>query len=197
MIKYGQVCVTRLPSTVLSTRTDASTSAKAQHGGMNAQGIPRRPGAPHRCPGCRTVLAVSARACPKCGLGLVGPTAQRLWWIDAELASLDLRRHTLLEERPGVLARLREETHAAERVATPSAPTAPVPAPVAPAPRPAAPTREVSRRSAQNVILGLGALLIAIAALVFAVWTWSDLGTGARTTVLGLTTLTVYFLIFC
>ena len=159
-------------------------------GGMNAQGIPRRPGAPHRCPGCRTVLAVSARACPKCGLGLVGPTAQRLWWIDAELASLDLRRHTLLEERPGVLARLREETHAAERVATPSAPTAPVPAPVAPAPRPAAPTREVSRRSAQNVILGLGALLIGIAALVFAVWTWSDLGTGARATVLGLTTLT-------
>ena len=159
-------------------------------GGMNAQGNPRPSGAPHHCPDCRAALAASARACPRCGLGLVGPTAQRLWWIDAELVSLDLRRHTLSAERPEVLARLREETRAAVPVATPSAPTTPAPSPVASAPRPAAPTREVSRRSAQNVILGLGALLIGIAALVFAVWTWSDLGTGARATVLGLTTLT-------
>ena len=157
---------------------------------MNAQGIPRPPGAPHHCPDCRAELISSARACPRCGLGLVGPTAQRLWWIDTELVSLDLRRHTLLEERPKALARLREETRAAAPVATPSVPAAPAPAPVAAAPRPGAPTREVSRRSAQNVILGLGALLIGIAALVFAVWTWSDLGTGARATVLGLTTLT-------
>ncbi len=162
-------------------------------GGMNAHGTPRPPGAPRRCPDCRAGLAASARSCPRCGLGLVGPTAQRLWWIDTELVSLDLRRHTLLEERPKTLARLREETRAAAPITTPSAPTAPAPLPVAAAPRPTAPkapTREVSRRSAQNVILGLGALLIGIAALVFAVWTWSDLGTGARATVLGLTTVT-------
>ena len=174
-------------------------------GGMNAQGTPRRPGAPHRCPDCRAVLATSVRACPHCGLGLVGPTAQRLWWIDAELTSVELRRHTLMEERPGVLARLRWETRAAEPVAPShsveqgsehaAAPASPPEAPVqdrAPRPvaAPSAPAREVSPRSAQNVILGLGALLIGIAALVFAVWTWSDLGTGARATVLGLTTLT-------
>ncbi|WP_087095870.1 SCO7613 C-terminal domain-containing membrane protein [Nocardiopsis sp. JB363] len=179
---------------------------------MNAQGTPRRPGAPHRCPDCRAVLATSVRACPHCGLGLVGPTAQRLWWIDSELASVELRRHTLLEERPGVLARLRWETRAAEPIAPRAAPGAPshpaeqssehasasAPPPGAPArdrtphptTAPSAPAREVSPRSAQNVILGLGALLIGIAALVFAVWTWSDLGTGARATVLGLTTLT-------
>ncbi|OLT29024.1 hypothetical protein BJF83_12990 [Nocardiopsis sp. CNR-923] len=50
---------------------------------------------------------------------------------------------------------------------------------------------EVTRRSAQNVILGLGGLLVGIAALVFAVWAWSDLGTGTRAAVLGLTTLAI------
>ncbi|GAB3687357.1 hypothetical protein GCM10028793_01770 [Nocardiopsis oceani] len=51
------------------------------------------------------------------------------------------------------------------------------------------PGGEVSGRSAQNIILGLGGLLVGIAALVFAIWTWSDMSTGARTAVLGATTL--------
>lgn len=51
------------------------------------------------------------------------------------------------------------------------------------------PPGEVTRRSAQNIILGLGGLLVGIAALVFAIWTWSDLGTGARAGVLGATTV--------
>ncbi|MBR8744376.1 DUF2157 domain-containing protein [Nocardiopsis sp. MG754419] len=183
---------------------------------MNAEGSPPRPGAPRRCPDCRSALAASVRSCHHCGLGLVGPTAQRLWWIDTELASLDRRRHALVEERPGVLARLRWET----RVAAPATPTSAPAPPRGPEPpdaqgaphsavraaqgraealgppppdlsaAPEAPVREMSRRSAQNVILGLGALLIGISALTFAVWTWGDLGTGARATVLGLTTVT-------
>jgi hypothetical protein len=60
-----------------------------------------------------------------------------------------------------------------------------VPPPARPAPR----RSELSRLSAQNLILGLGALLVGIAALVFAVWTWSDLTTGTRAVILGLTTL--------
>ncbi|GHD30434.1 hypothetical protein GCM10007147_32220 [Nocardiopsis kunsanensis] len=39
---------------------------------------------------------------------------------------------------------------------------------------------EVRRRSARNVILGLGAALMSVAALVFAVWAWTAADTGAR-----------------
>ncbi|MEV2276422.1 hypothetical protein AB0I72_12605 [Nocardiopsis sp. NPDC049922] len=79
-----------------------------------------------------------------------------------------------------------------QRVVSVSVPgTDPVPGSHAPAHPAATRTGEVTRRSAQNVILGLGGLLVGIAALVFAVWTWSDMGTGTRATVLGLTTLTI------
>ena len=39
---------------------------------------------------------------------------------------------------------------------------------------------EVRRRSARNVILGLGAVLMSVAALVFAVWAWTAADTGTR-----------------
>ena len=170
---------------------------------MNAEETPQRPGTAHRCPDCGSGLSLSARACPQCGLSLVGPTAQHLWWIDAELNSLDHRRRALADERPQVLARLRGESTAPPAHPAPvGGPAAPLPPRARPlpsgrhlsprhhptAPPPTAPVREMSRRSAQNVILGLGALLIGVAALVFAVWNWSDMGTGSRATVLGLTT---------
>ena len=154
---------------------------------MNVEGIPRQPGTSHTCPDCGTGLNASASVCPRCGLSLVGPTAQRLWWIDAELASLDRRRRALLNERSGVLARLRWESTPDRAEAT--APVSPSARPPASSPLPTA-KREMSRHSAQNVILGLGALLVGIAALVFAVWNWSDMSTGTRATVLGLTTAT-------
>lgn len=39
---------------------------------------------------------------------------------------------------------------------------------------------EVRRHSARNVVLGLGAVLMSVAALVFAVWAWAAADTGAR-----------------
>lgn len=192
---------------------------------MNPQGLPQPPpGAPRHCPGCAASLATAPRACRNCGLSLVGPTAQRLWWIDTELGVLRERERALVQERPGVLDRLRRESRelarqearerleaqerwaavrpqASRRVPEPLGPIevpAPLPVPAAPGvpdrppvPTAAAPGRsgEVSRRSAQNIILGLGGLLVGVAALVFAIWTWSDLSTGTRAAVLGLTTL--------
>ncbi|TDQ54815.1 SCO7613 C-terminal domain-containing membrane protein [Actinorugispora endophytica] len=75
----------------------------------------------------------------------------------------------------------------------PSAPAAPAARP-APAPRaPRRPRRELSARSVQNILLGLGGLLVAVAALVFTVVTWSDLGVGTRALILGgSTALTAY-----
>ncbi|NYH53555.1 hypothetical protein HNR06_003144 [Nocardiopsis arvandica] len=184
---------------------------------MNVHGSPPSPEGPRPgCPDCRAPLPVRPRACPRCGLLLVGGTAQRLWRIDSEIAVLDSRRQELYGERAAVVELLREESawavsragarpgvHAAGAPGTPGAPhaaeaaggawqrppgPAPAPAPAAAHPQAAPPAGEVTRRSAQNVILGLGGLLVGIAALVFAIWTWSDMGTGARAGVLGVTT---------
>lgn len=145
------------------------------------------------------------RECEQCGLLLTGHTAQNLWHIDQEIAALAERQSTLHRQRAELIERLRAETSAAqaapaqhpeqERPAHPGLPEPPPHRPVTQ--RPASPQatashtggRELTQRSAQNIILGLGALLFGIAALVFAIWAWSDLGTGARTTVLALITL--------
>ncbi|WP_150252740.1 SCO7613 C-terminal domain-containing membrane protein [Nocardiopsis deserti] len=205
---------------------------------MNVHGSPPSPAGPGlRCPDCRAPLPARPRTCQRCGLLLVGSTAQRLWHIDTEIALLDSRKRNLSEERAAVVALLREES---DRGATPAGSgSGPAPgladgqAPYASARGPAAgapagrlpaertpvgrdaygrspagwapgaqvpggrfqpsrvasgPPGEVTRRSAQNLILGLGGVLVGIAALVFAIWTWSDMGTGARAGVLGLTT---------
>ncbi|WP_150245403.1 SCO7613 C-terminal domain-containing membrane protein [Nocardiopsis quinghaiensis] len=192
---------------------------------MNVHGSPPFPeGLRSSCPDCRAPLPVQLRNCPRCGLLLVGGTAQRLWRIDSEIALLNDREQKLYGERASVMGLLREESaraasHAGTRADAAGAVGAPASAeaagvaeqrPQGPAPEPAraapehqreeavrAPSRppkapltgEVTRRSAQNVILGLGGLLVGIAALVFAIWTWSDMGTGARAGVLGVTTM--------
>lgn len=161
---------------------------------------PPAAGPPLRCPDCRSSLPPGAAACARCGLLLTGPLAQRLWEVDTELARADEHLRRLRSERSGLLHALRESSR---RAAAAAAPAGPVPSTVPGAhpagPGPAAPPRpaaapprtggEMGRRSAQNIILGLGGLLIGISALVFAIWTWSDMGTGARALVLGATTV--------
>jgi hypothetical protein len=106
------------------------------------------------CPDCRAPLTGAAR-CASCGLPLVGPLAARLWQVDQQLAALTT-------ERISLLTRLR------------------MPAPEVPPAR----AVEATPRSAQNTLLGLGALLLAAAVLVFAAVTYSHLGTGGRALVL-------------
>ena len=117
------------------------------------------------CPDCRAPLTGSER-CESCGLSLRGPDAARLWWVDQQLAALAAERLTLL-------ARLRQP------MATP--------APVTWAAPP--PHREATPTSAQNTLLGLGAMLLAAAGLVFAAVTYSHLGVTGRALVLLLLTL--------
>ncbi|MEU1898877.1 hypothetical protein ABZ512_10885 [Nocardiopsis dassonvillei] len=200
---------------------------------MNVHGSPPSPAGPRlSCPDCRAPLAAQPRSCQRCGLLLVGATAQRLWHIDTEIALLNSRERHLREERAAVVALLREESGrgASPAGAVPESADGERPWVPGPQGRPSGPARvpgrapgavpepavlpggappdghgahahgraegapagrapgEVTRRSAQNVILGLGGVLVGIAALVFAIWTWSDMGTGARAGVLGLTT---------
>ncbi|MFC7718698.1 hypothetical protein [Nonomuraea recticatena] len=57
---------------------------------------------------------------------------------------------------------------------------------------PGGPQGEVSRKTAQNLLLVLGGLLLAVAAIVFTVVSWGRLGIGGRAAILtGLTVVTL------
>ncbi|MET9960152.1 hypothetical protein ABZ128_14075 [Streptomyces sp. NPDC006326] len=102
--------------------------------------------------------------------GMPLPPAEELALIDRELAQLDSRRAWLLARREWLL-RL------------------PVPAGwPAPAPAPAAAPKEASAPGAQNVLLTLGAVLLAVAALAFTLFSWGSLGIAGRSAVLALVT---------
>lgn len=88
----------------------------------------------------------------------VPPPAEELALLDHELARLDARRLQLLSRRAWLLSVLR-------------APAAPPQPPRAPSPRPYARTAQAPvrtpARGTQNVLLVLGGLLLAVAAIAF------------------------------
>ncbi|MEW2418625.1 hypothetical protein AB0953_33775 [Streptomyces sp. NPDC046866] len=98
------------------------------------------------------------------------PPAQELALIDRELAQLDARRSHLLARREWLL-----------RMPA-SGPGWVVPAAAS------ARAREASAPSAQNVLLTLGAVLLAVAALAFTLVSWGSLGIAGRSAVLAVVT---------
>ncbi|MFK0102923.1 SCO7613 C-terminal domain-containing membrane protein [Streptomyces sp. NPDC091040] len=106
----------------------------------------------------------------------VPPPAEELALLDRELARLDARRAQLLTRRAWLLRALE---------ATGPAPWGPPQGSVAPwGPGGFGPARPASKRSVQNVLLVLGGLLLAVAALAFTLVSWGDLGIGGRSAVL-------------
>ncbi|MEU7554136.1 hypothetical protein AB0B01_17655 [Streptomyces sp. NPDC044571] len=97
------------------------------------------------------------------------PPAEELALIDRELAQLDHRRSYLLARREWLL-----------RLPVPAGWPAPAPAPARP--------KEASAPGAQNVLLTLGAVLLAVAALAFTLLSWGSLGIAGRSAVLALVT---------
>ncbi|WP_406325507.1 hypothetical protein OG784_08195 [Streptomyces sp. NBC_01617] len=111
----------------------------------------------------------------------VPPPAEELALLDRELARLDARRMQLLTRRAWLLSVLQPPatTHAAPPgQSAPAAftPSSPAAAPVPP-------------RSAQNVLLTLGGLLLTIAAIAFTLVSWGQMGIGGRSAVLALVTV--------
>ncbi|MGW0749421.1 SCO7613 C-terminal domain-containing membrane protein [Streptomyces sp. NPDC002587] len=104
------------------------------------------------------------------------PPAEELALIDRELARLDARRLYLLGRRDWLLRLLHQPSAGA---AVPGAPGH------WPAPAPAA---EASAPSAQNVLLVLGSVLLAVAALAFTLLSWGSLGIAGRSAVLAAVT---------
>src|SRR4051794_27654482 len=129
---------------------------------------------PTTCPSCGNPLSGSP-TCPTCRVQLAGPLGARVWEVS-------LRAAALLDER----ARLVDQLRAA--VTAPAPATRPVPPAAAP-PRsmtvpPARPAPEWTRHRVQNLLLSLGVGLLAVAAVIFLVVSWSVLGTGGRAAVL-------------
>ncbi|WP_030723566.1 SCO7613 C-terminal domain-containing membrane protein [Streptomyces sp. NRRL S-237] len=106
------------------------------------------------------------------------PPAEELALIDRELAQLDARRLYLLGRRDWLLRLLLQ----------PGSGPAPVRWGPAASAGPAGPAKEASAPSAQNVLLALGAVLLAVAALAFTLVSWGSMGIAGRSAVLAAVT---------
>lgn len=139
---------------------------------------------PSLCPGCREVLPHDATRCPHCDLLVRHPLAQQVF---GSLQRADELIAQLRTVHPAQSVRGSAATEAASRLG------ASVPASAASA----APTLRVGERvpddglsfaSVPKILLGLGALCLLVAAVIFLAVSWSLLGVGGRTAVLlGLT----------
>lgn len=119
------------------------------------------------CPSCGAPLQ-GGPACVACGLPLQGPLAARLWQVDQQLAALGAERVRILERlRAGDLGT------APVLMRPPGTPSAPLRAP-----------HETSPERVQNTLLTLGAVLLALAGVVFAAVTYRQLGVVGRAAVL-------------
>jgi hypothetical protein len=137
---------------------------------------------PAACPDCGGPIARGAASCPRCGLALTGQTAVELFWT--------------LQRADELLAMLRAGSAPVGDVAPAAAPaSAPAAAgePAQPVPAVAHPARPARSRlsevSVPRILLGLGALCLVVAGLVFMAVTWARLGVGGRTVVLLAATL--------
>ncbi|MGY1616905.1 SCO7613 C-terminal domain-containing membrane protein [Geodermatophilus sp. SYSU D00691] len=139
------------------------------------------------CPVCGTPATGPAGApCPTCGLPAVGQAALVVARIGATLAELT-------RDRDALLATLRASAPGAAPAPAPvpAPPPAPVPAPpplVMPPPPAYVPPPPRRRLSPQQVLLGLGALLLVSGAIAFVALAWTRLGLAFQASVMLLVT---------
>ncbi len=154
---------------------------------------------PSRCPGCGSGLA-GAR-CPGCGLDLAGAAGATVWEASRAAAAALAHQRTVVDgvRRAGAVptgAAVEARVHGpvpspgepyrvpdGPRTVAPPPPPAARPAPPAHPPRPTRAAWPV-----QTVLVTLGAALLAVASLVFLVFTWDLLTLAARAGVVALGT---------
>lgn len=117
----------------------------------------------------------------------VPPPAEELALLDRELARLDARRTQLLHRRAWLLTVVRPPA-APPPFPPPGVRRQAAPFAWGPPPR-TAPAASVSgARGAQNVLLVLGGLLLAVAAIAFTLLSWGEMGIAGRSAVLAAVT---------
>ena len=147
---------------------------------------------PSRCPACGA-LVTSTERCPACGVSLRSATALQVWQASVDSAA-SLERRRALIERLKAEAQVPVPTTASAAhppsgyfggSAYDSPPAAPgLPPPRQPPGQAPVPAPEWSRRRVQNLLLALGVLLLAVAAVIFLVVSWGVLGVGGRAAVM-------------
>lgn len=142
------------------------------------------------CPVCGTPAAPAPASCATCGLPAVAQAA-------TVVARMGATIDEFARERDALVATLRAAARGAAPapVPVPTPVPVPVPPPVPtwvlppappPPPRPAAPPRR--RLSPQQVLLGLGALLVVAAAVAFVAVAWTRLGVTFQAAVMATVT---------
>lgn len=141
---------------------------------MRLNGAMTRYADPQRCPDCRHPISFDNPVCPTCGLPLRGPLVAELFQT--------------LTAADALLARVRATVAVAPPAEdlvsglTPGAGAEPPPPRV---------RRGLSAASVPQILLGLGAVCLLVAAVVFLAVTWSAMGVGGRTaTLAGFTLVT-------
>lgn len=147
---------------------------------------------PTRCPACTAHLVPGRPDCPECRVALRGPLPEQVWTASVAAATALDRRARLVEQ----LRATARVPAGAPALISPPAPAAPATAPspfqppvAAPPPAPRAPKPEWTRARVQNVLLSLGVLLLAVAALVFLAVSWNLLGVWGRGAVMAAATV--------
>ncbi len=130
---------------------------------------------PRACPGCRAPLTTPGLSCAACGLSLTGPAPRQVF---ETLSYVDGLVAALYAHVPTPVALSGAATDAA---------LAPCPAP-APTRAPSYARPGLSAASVPRILLGLGALCLLVAAIVFLAVAWAALGVGGRTAVLAVLT---------
>lgn len=173
---------------------------------------------PSICPSCSAKLG-SAR-CAQCGIRLDGTLAARLWKVSNDVAALVSERRAIIDTLrrearewraappalsaapAAVVAAMPQRAPAVPAPATGPASTVPAPATAA---APSAASRaasvfpvvseqarpETTPRTVQEILLGLGALLLSVAGLVFVAVSWGSMGIGGRSAIMGAITAAV------
>ncbi|WP_121256027.1 SCO7613 C-terminal domain-containing membrane protein [Nocardioides ferulae] len=141
---------------------------------------------PTRCPDCHTPLPFDVATCPRCALPLRGPIAvsllQTLSRADDLLVALRASGAPAVRAVAAGVAAGGDAATGGPRVSAATYEPFPASAPAAPAA--SARSRGLRGSSVPVVLLGLGALCLLVAAVIFLAVAWSWLGVAGRTTVL-------------
>ncbi len=170
---------------------------------LDAMFQPPQPDAPcTHCPSCARPADADEQNCAGCGIWLAGPQAAELWWIEGELGRVDKARTRLVDRRNALLTELAQMRQMSDAVPSDAVPSEEVTSGFPPAqagcepvtrqsePDQAPARPELSGRTTARLLLALGAVLVVIAAIAFAVANWSDIGPLGRCAILlGVTAL--------
>lgn len=167
---------------------------------------------PSLCPDCRSALPAGVPVCPTCDLLVRHPLAVDLFRTLRRADALvgELRTASdLFHDRPVPAAATAPAATRVSSLGGPLVPPSATPEPKRAAPAPPPPPRSpyptspyptsptpaperggVAFASVPKILLGLGAFCLLVAAVIFLAVSWSALGVGGRTAVLGAFTLT-------